>query len=87
MEIWDVVKETYSKVHDAARIYEIKTKLSAAKHIAWPVTEYSKFYRGYGKKWMVINAFKWIARLNAEFDFVRVQIVEKEVVGKNDVVI
>jgi len=30
-EIWDAVKETYSKVHDAARIYEIKTKLSAAK--------------------------------------------------------
>lgn len=40
-EIWDAVKETYSKVHDAARIYKIKTKLSATKQGARSVTEYS----------------------------------------------
>jgi hypothetical protein len=27
-EIWDVVKQTNSKVRDAAQIYEIKTKIS-----------------------------------------------------------
>ena len=30
-EIWDAVKETYFKLHAAARIYEIKTKLSETK--------------------------------------------------------
>uniref|UniRef100_A0A6N2M428 Retrotransposon gag domain-containing protein n=1 Tax=Salix viminalis TaxID=40686 RepID=A0A6N2M428_SALVM len=30
-DVWDAVKQTYSKVKDAALIYEIKTKLSTTK--------------------------------------------------------
>ena len=30
-EIWDAVKLTYSKVHDAAQIYKIMTKVVATK--------------------------------------------------------
>ena len=30
-EIWDATEQTYSKVKDAARIFEIKTKISATK--------------------------------------------------------
>ena len=28
-EIWDAIQQTYSKVHDAAQIYEIKTNFSS----------------------------------------------------------
>ncbi|KAF3669720.1 hypothetical protein FXO38_07452 [Capsicum annuum] len=44
-EIWDTM-ETYSKVHGAIRIFEIKTKLSAAKQGVRLVTEYSNFLQG-----------------------------------------
>ena len=40
-EIWDTVKQTYSKVRDAAQIYEIKTKILATKQGTRTVTEYS----------------------------------------------
>jgi hypothetical protein len=46
---WDAVKQTYSKVHDAAQIYEIKTKISNSKQGNRSVTEYSNFLKG-GKK-------------------------------------
>ena len=45
-EIWDAVKEAYNKVHDAARIYETKTKLSATKQGARSATEYSNPLQG-----------------------------------------
>ena len=40
-EIWDVVKLTYSKVHDAAQIYEIRTKVVATKQGSRLITEYA----------------------------------------------
>ena len=39
--IWDTVYQTYSKVHDAALIYEIKTKTTATKQGTKSVTEYA----------------------------------------------
>ncbi|KAL5734449.1 hypothetical protein ACOSP7_032310 [Xanthoceras sorbifolium] len=30
-EIWETIKQTYSKVRDAAKIYEIKMKIAATK--------------------------------------------------------
>lgn len=39
-EIWDTIKETYSKVCDAAQIYEIKMKISATKQGIRTVTKY-----------------------------------------------
>lgn len=44
-EIWDAIRQTYSKV-DAAQIYEIKTKILAAKQGTQTVTEYSSFLQG-----------------------------------------
>ncbi|KAJ8773456.1 hypothetical protein K2173_004286 [Erythroxylum novogranatense] len=44
-EIWDAIKQTYSKVHDAAQIYEIKTKISNTKQGNRSVTDYSNFLK------------------------------------------
>ena len=30
-EVWEMVRYTYSKVHDATQIFEIKTKISGTK--------------------------------------------------------
>lgn len=40
-EIWDTIQQTYSKVRDAAQIYEIKTKISTTKQRTHTVTEYA----------------------------------------------
>ena len=40
-EIWDAAEQTYSKVKDVARIFEIKTKISATKQGGCSVTEYA----------------------------------------------
>lgn len=38
-EIWEVAKQTYSKVQDASVIYEVKTKISSTKQGRMTVTE------------------------------------------------
>ena len=40
-EIWESCRQTYSKVRDAAQIYEIKTKISSTKQDNRLVTEYA----------------------------------------------
>ena len=40
-EVWDAVHQTYSRVRDAAQIYEIKTRISGFKQGSKSVTEYS----------------------------------------------
>ena len=40
-EIWDAIRQTYSKVNDAARIYEIEMKISTTQQGNRFVTEYS----------------------------------------------
>ena len=30
-EVWEVMRQTYSKVHDAEQVFEIKTKISTTK--------------------------------------------------------
>ena len=45
-EIWEIVRQTYSKVHDAAQVYEIKTKISTTKQGDHSVTEYANWLKG-----------------------------------------
>ncbi|KAK0582355.1 hypothetical protein LWI29_024584 [Acer saccharum] len=40
-DIWDTCKQTYSRVHDAAQIYDIKTRISNTKQGTHSVTEYA----------------------------------------------
>ena len=44
-EVWKVVRQIYSKVCDAAQIFEIKSKISATKQGEWSVTEYSNILK------------------------------------------
>ncbi|KAL9419015.1 hypothetical protein AB3S75_036882 [Citrus x aurantiifolia] len=44
-EIWEAVEKTYSKVSDAAQIYEIKTKIAATKQGGRSVTEYANLLK------------------------------------------
>ena len=44
-EIWEAVEKTYSKVGDAAQIYEIKTKITATKQGGRSVTEYANLLK------------------------------------------
>ena len=39
-DIWETIRQTYSKVRGAAHIYEIKTKIGATKEGTFSVTEY-----------------------------------------------
>ncbi|KAK0587035.1 hypothetical protein LWI29_016362 [Acer saccharum] len=41
-DIWETCRKTYSKVRDAAQIYEIKMKISATKQGGHSVTEYAQ---------------------------------------------
>ncbi|KAH0781276.1 hypothetical protein KY290_000874 [Solanum tuberosum] len=65
----------YSKVHDAARIYEIKTKLSAAKQGAQPVTEYSNFLQGL---WQEMDHYQCIQMSCKDDAVILKRFIEKE---------
>ena len=40
-DIWEAIKVTYSKVHDAAQIYEIRTKMATTKQGIRSIKEYA----------------------------------------------
>ena len=106
--IWDALNQTYSKVRDAAQVYEIKTKTAATKQGNKSVTEYANFLQN---QWQELDYYRvielkcsecaviiknfiekdrvydFLARLNFEFDQVRVQILDKaEVPSLNEVI-
>lgn len=45
-EIWEAVRQTYSKVQDVVQTYEIKTKIIATKQGNMSVTEYYNMMKG-----------------------------------------
>ena len=45
-EIWDAIHQTYSKVWDAAQIYELNTKIHDAKQGTLSITEYYSVIKG-----------------------------------------
>ena len=55
--IWDTVYQTYSKVHDAALIYEIKTKTTATKQGTKSVTEYANLLQN---QWQELDYYRTI---------------------------
>ncbi|KAL0406119.1 UNVERIFIED_CONTAM: hypothetical protein Slati_3925800 [Sesamum latifolium] len=46
-EIWESVRQTYSKMKDAALMYEIKTKVSSSKQGTLSVTEYYNMMKSF----------------------------------------
>ncbi|KAG6775743.1 hypothetical protein POTOM_019236 [Populus tomentosa] len=54
-DIWDAVRQTYSKVKDAALIYEIKTKLSMTKQGNMMVIEYYNTMKSF---WLELDYYQ-----------------------------
>lgn len=54
-EIWEAVTQTYSKVKDAALIYEIKTKLSTTKQGNLSTIEYFNLMKGF---WLELDYYQ-----------------------------
>ena len=44
--IWDAMEQTYSKVRDGARIYELRTKIHRVRQGNMSITEYSNYLKG-----------------------------------------
>lgn len=53
--IWDALHQTYSKVNDAALIYDIKTKTTGAKQGTKTVTEYANFLQN---QWQELDYYR-----------------------------
>ncbi|XP_059661691.1 uncharacterized protein LOC132307839 [Cornus florida] len=76
-EIWEAVKQTYSKVRDAAQIYEIKTKISATKQGNRSVTEYSNLLKGL---WQEMDHYHCIQMKCSEDAAIIKRFVEKDII-------
>ena len=73
-EIWDVVKLTYSKIHDATQIYEIKTKVAATKQGSRLITEYANLLQTLQQE---LNHYQCIQMKCNEDATIQKQFVEK----------
>ncbi|KAL5834282.1 hypothetical protein ACOSQ4_013779 [Xanthoceras sorbifolium] len=74
-EIWEAVKQTYSKVRDAAKIYEIKMKIAATKQGNRTVAEYSNILQGL---WQKMNHYQCIQMKCSEDAITLKRFVEKD---------
>ncbi|KAK8369509.1 hypothetical protein V6Z12_A01G116000 [Gossypium hirsutum] len=74
-EIWEAVKQTYSKVRDAAQIYEIKTKISSTKQGSRSITEYSNLLQSL---WQEIDHYQCIQMKCSEDAALLKRFVEKD---------
>jgi len=59
-EIWETVKQTYSKIQDASAIFEIKTKISSSGHGFLTVTEY---YNNMNGLWLELDNYQDIKKV------------------------
>ena len=62
-EIWDIVKQTYSKVQNASVIFEIKTNISSTRHVSLIVT---KYYNKMNGLWLELDHYQDIKMVCSE---------------------
>ena len=62
-EIWEAVRQTYSKARDAAQVYEIKIKTAATKQGSKTVTEYANILQNL---WQELDYYRCIETKCAE---------------------
>jgi len=74
-EIWEAVKQTYSKVRDAAQIYEIKTKISSTKQGSRSITQYSNLLQSL---WQEMDHYQCIQMKCSEDAALLKRFVEKD---------
>lgn len=84
-EIWETVKRTYSKVKDAASVFEIKTKVHSTKQGTMSVTEY---YNALNILWLELDYYHNIKMKCSEdadslFKFTEGERVDEFLAGLN----
>ena len=56
-EIWDTIKQTYSKVQDALVIFDLKTKINNTRQTSLTITEYFNKMNGL---WLELDQYQEI---------------------------
>ena len=74
-EIWESCRQTYSKVRDAAQIYEIKTKISSTKQGNRSVTEYAQILQNL---WQELDNYQCIEKKCSDDAALLKRFMEKE---------
>ncbi|KAL5756173.1 hypothetical protein ACOSQ2_020919 [Xanthoceras sorbifolium] len=96
-EIWEFVQQTYSKVKDAAQVYEIRTKAMSTKQGNGSVTDYANAVQSL---WQELDHYRCVRIsnpadavvvrkliLNMEYDQVQIQILGRDEVPSLNTVI
>jgi len=74
-EIWETVKQTYSKVQDATMIFEVKSKISTTNQGQLIVTEYYNRMKGL---WLELKYYQAIKMVCSEDVATLNQIFERD---------
>ncbi|KAK4437689.1 hypothetical protein Salat_0102900 [Sesamum alatum] len=74
-EIWESVRQTYSKMKDAALMYEIKTKISSTKQGTRSVTEYYNLMKSF---WLELDHYQSIKMKCSDDAVMLKNFVEKD---------
>ena len=74
-DIWDTCKQTYSRVHDAAQIYDIKTRISNTKQGTHSVTEYANILQN---PWQELDYYQCIKMESSKDAATLRRFLEKE---------
>lgn len=74
-ELWEAIRQTYSKVDDAAQVFEIKTKLAATKQGNRSVTEYANHLKNL---WHELDYYQALEMKNSERAAALKAFIEKD---------
>lgn len=74
-DIWEAVRQTYSKVRDAAQVYEIKIKTSATKQGSRSVTEYANVLQSL---WQELDHYRCIRMKCSDDAAILKNFIEKD---------
>lgn len=74
-EIWETVRQTYSKVKDASVIFEVKTKINSTRQGLTTITEYYNKMKGL---WLELDHYQAIKMVCNEDAATLNQIFERD---------
>ena len=74
-EVWDAVRQTYSKAQDAALVYEIKVRVSAMKQGTKSMTEYANSLQSL---WQELDHYQCIKTKCSEDAAILKSFIEKD---------
>lgn len=74
-DIWDMCRQTYSQVRDAAQIYDIKTRILTTKQDYRFITEYSNILQNL---WQELDHYKCIKMKCSENATIIKKFMEKD---------